>query len=117
LALKIYYAGTSGRGVGKILGMGKGNVYRWIKKTEEAVNNLPKVFELDELYWFIGAKPKSKTRENLYLMTMVSREPRQIVGFDVAFDKSPNRIQQIVDSAYDAEKYCTDSYGGYVDVA
>ena len=88
-----------------------------LKKTEEAVNNLPKVFELDELYWFIGAKPKSKTRENLYLMTMVSREPRQIVGFDVAFDKSPNRIQQIVDSAYDAEKYCTDGYGGYVDVA
>ena len=27
LALKIYYAGTSGRGVGKILGMNKANVY------------------------------------------------------------------------------------------
>jgi len=32
LAIKIYYAGTSGRGVGKILGMSKNNVYRWIKK-------------------------------------------------------------------------------------
>ena len=35
LALKIYYSGTSGRGVGKILGMSKANVYNWIKKTEQ----------------------------------------------------------------------------------
>jgi len=32
LALKIYYAGVSGRGVGKVLGMSKANVYNWIKK-------------------------------------------------------------------------------------
>ena len=31
LALKIYYAGASGRGVGKVLGMNKANVYNWIK--------------------------------------------------------------------------------------
>ena len=35
---------------------------------------------------------------------MISRKPRQIVGFDVAYDKSPDRIQAIVDSAFDAEK-------------
>lgn len=39
---------------------------------------------------------------------MLSREPRQIVGFDVAFDKSPERIQNIVDNAPEAEYYCTD---------
>jgi len=33
-AIKIYYSGVSGRGVGKILGMSKANVYNWIKKTE-----------------------------------------------------------------------------------
>jgi transposase-like protein len=33
LALKIYYSGVSGRGVGKVLGMSKANVYNWIKKT------------------------------------------------------------------------------------
>jgi transposase-like protein len=32
LALKIYYAGVSGRGVGKVLNMSKANVYNWIKK-------------------------------------------------------------------------------------
>jgi len=33
-ALKIYYAGASGRGVGKVLGMSKANVYNWIKKND-----------------------------------------------------------------------------------
>jgi IS1 family transposase len=50
-------------------------------------------------------------------MTMVSRSPRQITGFDVAFDKSPERIQAIVDNAPEAENYCTDGWLGYVDVA
>ena len=49
-------------------------------------------------------------------MTMVSREPRQIVGFDVAFDKSPERIQKIVDNGPNANYYCTDGYFGYVDI-
>lgn len=32
LAMKIFYSGVSGRGVGKILDMNKSNVYNWIKK-------------------------------------------------------------------------------------
>lgn len=72
--------------------------------------------ELDELYWFIERKPRTETRENVYLMTMVSREPRQIVGFDIAHDKHPDRIQGIVDNAPPAETYCTDGYLGYIDV-
>jgi transposase-like protein len=32
LAIKMYYSGVSGRGVGKVLGMSKANVYNWIKK-------------------------------------------------------------------------------------
>ena len=47
---------------------------------------------------------------------MVSRLPRQIVGFDVAFDKSPTRIQKIVDKSPEAKKYCLDGWTGYVDV-
>ncbi len=47
---------------------------------------------------------------------MITRNPRKIVGFDVAFDKSSERIQQIVDSSPDAEYYFTDGYNGYVDV-
>ena len=33
LAIKMFYSGVSGRGVGKVLGMNKSNVYNWIKKT------------------------------------------------------------------------------------
>ena len=47
---------------------------------------------------------------------MVSRNPRQISGFDVAFDKSPDRIQAMVDNAPEAEHYCTDGWSGYIDV-
>ena len=73
-------------------------------------------YELDELYWFVARKAKSETRENAYIMTMVSRDPRQIVGFDAAFDKSPERIQAIVDSAPCAKKYFSDGWSGYKDV-
>jgi len=80
------------------------------------VDNFSEFIELDELYWFVGRKSKSKTRENVYIMTAVSRNPRQIVGFDVAFDKSPNRIQAIVDNAPPAQRYFTDGWSGYMDV-
>jgi len=72
--------------------------------------------ELDELYWFVGQKGTSETRENCYVISIVSRLPRQIVGIDVAFDKSPERIQALVDAAPPAENYCTDGFWGYVDV-
>ena len=49
-------------------------------------------------------------------MTAVSREPRQIAGFDVAQDKSPERIQRMVDATPEAARYCTDGYLGYIDV-
>ena len=48
---------------------------------------------------------------------MVSRHPRQIVGFDVGMDKAPARIQRIVDRGPEAKIYCTDGWFGYVDVA
>ena len=72
--------------------------------------------ELDELYWFLEYKPRSETRENVYIMTMVSRKPRQIVRHVVSRDKMSRTIQRMVDAASDAEVYCTDGYSGYLDV-
>ena len=86
------------------------------KKNEVIVEKCKGCLELDEMYWYIQRKPRTETRENVYLMTMVSRSPRQIVGFDVAQDKSAWRIQRIVDGAPEAGKYCTDGYVGYLDV-
>ena len=87
-----------------------------LKKTAQTQKNNYRVLELYELYWFVGKKAKTETRENTYVMTMVSRLPRQIVGYDVAFDKSSQRIQKIVDNGPEAEYYCTDGYLGYVDI-
>lgn len=77
---------------------------------------MPPERELDELYWFVGKKGTSETRENVYLITMISRNPRLIVGFDVATDKSRERIQTIVDNSPEADFYYTDGYLGYIDV-
>ena len=38
MALRIYYSGVSGRGVGKVLNMSKANVYNWIKKNGGSVD-------------------------------------------------------------------------------
>ena len=91
--------------------MDKKNEYLWIS---ERTNT--EVFELDELFWFINKKAKTQTRENTYIMTMISREPRQIVSFDVQFDKGAFRLQGIVDSAVYAKNYCTDGNQSYLDV-
>ena len=77
---------------------------------------LSETVELDELYWFLERKPRTETRENIYIMTMVSREPRQIVGHMVSTDKSSRTIQRMVDAALEAKRYCTDGYSGYLDV-
>jgi IS1 family transposase len=74
------------------------------------------VNELDELDWSLGKKANTETRENAYIMTMVRRNQRQIVGFEVARDKCAWRIQRMVDEAPEAQKYCTDGYIGYTDV-
>ena len=47
---------------------------------------------------------------------MVSREPRQIIGHAVSRDKTSQTIQCMVDTAPDAERYCTDGYSGYLDI-
>lgn len=75
-----------------------------------------KIVELDELYWFLEYKPRTETRENIYIMTLVSRKPRQILGHVVSRNKSSRTIQRVVDAAAEAEHYCTDGYSGYLDV-
>ena len=86
-----------------------------LKKTDEPTEK-EHTFEIDELYHFVERKGTSETRENTYVIAMVSRLPRQIIRVDAAYDKSPERIQALVDAAPEAEKYCTDGYLGYIDV-
>ena len=73
-------------------------------------------FELDEIYWFVGKRKGFENGVNTYIMTMLSREPRQIVAFGV--DKSANSafIQQMVDNSPEAENYYTDGGRCYLGV-
>ncbi len=50
------------------------------------------------------------------MITFVTREPRQIVGFDIAFDKSEKRIQKIADNAPKAKFYYSDANPSYQNV-
>ena len=70
-------------------------------------------FELDEIFHFINRRERTETKENTYIMTMTSRSPRQIVGFAVERMRSPEVIQQIVDSVSPAKTYHTDGYTIY----
>ena len=80
MAIKTYYSSISGRGGGKLFGMSKANVYNWIKKTTPIVENTYEILEMDELYWFVFRKPRTETRENVYITTLVSRSPRHLVS-------------------------------------
>ena len=73
-------------------------------------------FELDEIFWFTGKRKTHENGVNTYVITMISREPRQIVGFAVDKSKSADVIQKIVDSVPPAKTYFTDGYYGYAGV-
>ena len=48
---------------------------------------------MDELYSFVERKNR------IYVMTLVSRDKRQILGYDIALDKSRERIQKLIDNS------------------
>ena len=51
------------------------------------------------------------------MITLVTRKPQQIVGFGVAYDKSENRIQKLVDSTTKAKHYNSDANPSYQKVS
>ena len=71
---------------------------------------------MDEIFWFIKEKPHTKTRENVYIIPLISRKPRQIVGFAVSWHRTKDVMQHIVDNAIWAENYATDGNVTYMDV-
>ena len=48
--------------------------------------------------------------------TLVSRDKRQIVGYDIAFDKSRERIQKLVDNFPKAKHDYSDEYSAYSEI-
>ena len=88
----------------------------WIRKYAKNIepkktpNTRVNVIEMDELYSFVERKNR------FYAITLVSRDTREIVGFDIAFDKSRERIQRLVDRSVKARQYYSDAYSAYSEV-
>ena len=90
-----------------------------LKKTDEvwiSPSTNFDAFELDEIFWFIKQRKGHENGVNTYVMTMISREPRQIVAFAVDKSKAEKIIQQMVDSVPPAQSYYTDGYYGYANI-
>ena len=58
----------------------------------------------------------SREKNKIYVITLVSRDKRQIVGYDIAFDRSRERIQRLVDNSPKASKYYSDAYPVYSEI-
>jgi IS1 family transposase len=78
-------------------------------------NTKTEAFELDEIYWFIGKRKGHKNGVNTYIMTMLSREPRQIVALAVEHSIRSATIQHMVDTSLQAETYYTDGGQCYLE--
>ena len=72
--------------------------------------------ELDELYWYIGKRKGHENGVNAYIMTMLSRIPRQIIAFAVNSSVNVANIQRMVDMLPTAQIYYTDGGPCYVGV-
>ncbi len=85
----------------------------WIRKyakniePKETPNTRVNVIEMDELYSFVERKNR------FYAIRLVGRDTREIVSFDIALDKSRDRIQRLVDRSVKAHQYYSDAYSAY----
>ena len=74
-------------------------------------------FEADEIYWFTVRRKGHKKGVNTYILTLVSREPRQILAFEVETCVASETVQKLIDRCPAAKVYHTDGGRAYLDVA
>lgn len=74
------------------------------------------IAELDELYHYVRKKARTQTKENMYVIAIASRSPRQFLGLTASFDKSPETIENFVWDSQHAGEYFSDGYLGYRNV-
>ena len=74
------------------------------------------IAEIDELYHFVNKKEKTKTKENMYVIAIASREPRQIVGIIAVPKRKPKIIEKLVRDSPHAKQYYSDGLLMYKDV-
>ena len=73
----------------------------------------PDTFELDEVFGVLNGRKSHESGVTTYIMTMVSREPRQIVAFEMDNSVTAERIQSMVDRSAHEKNYYTDGGRSY----
>ena len=55
----------------------------------------------------------SLKKNRIFLIILLERITREIVGYAISFDKNNKTIQKIIDSSPKAKQYYSDGYNGY----
>ena len=55
----------------------------------------------------------SLKKNRVFLIILLERMTRKIIGFDISYDKNPETIQKIIDSSPKAKQYYSDGFKGY----
>ena len=55
----------------------------------------------------------SLKKNRVFLIILLERMTRKIIGFDISYDKNPETIQKIIDSSPKAKQYYSDGFNGY----
>ena len=55
----------------------------------------------------------SLKKNRVFLIILLERMTRKIIGFDISYDKNPETIQKIIDSSPKSKQYYSDGYNGY----
>jgi IS1 family transposase len=63
---------------------------------------------MDELFTFVGAKKKP-----VYIVMLVERESRRVVAHEVCWERTPEVMQRVIDSAPHAASYYSDVFNTY----
>jgi len=65
-------------------------------RSKHTFNN---IYEMDELWHFVNKRPRTETRENVYVNVLMSREPRQIISITASYTKPAVDFQKVVNTA------------------
>lgn len=74
--------------------------------------------ELDELYTFERQKKqlRGKKKQRVYLITQVDRVTRCVIAYDVAYDREPERLHALLNTAPSARQYYSDQLAAYTNL-
>jgi len=64
----------------------------------------------------MGERKNSPIKINTYIMTIISRRPRQILAFEIGSTVNAKDIQKLVDRSPQAKNYYTDGEASYLGV-